>query len=495
MKRHTRTTFLALLLALVLTACSAAPTAVTTTAAPETTAVEAASPETTAPHETESAAQAGTDVPVETELVVVGAGGAGLAAAIAAADGGAQVTLIEKMAFVGGTTVMASTAYNAGGSSIQLSMDEPYTADDYYDKLTSGVGYEDPRNRNLADLSGPACDWLSGLGADLGKVQNGSQHTTSDGSAFGPALVAALSDAVDARDITLLTQTEAVSLLTDESGAVTGVTAKNEEGTFPIHAQAVILATGGFASNPEMVADYTPDWAGYPSTASVGATGDGIRMAQEAGAALDLMDLAGPQTVAYDTGHGAVSLTNVRYNGAIIVNEEGQRFVNELGLTSAIGQETKKQTGGHAYLIFDQVSVDRAALMQSYKERGYFTEADTLQELAQQLGIDEAQLAGTVETWQGYYDAGQDDDFGRTDSMFSRIDTPPYYGALISPASQTTYGGILIDLQAHALREDGSVIPGLYAAGETAAQYGQGTTIAVVLGKLAGETACADIRR
>ena len=83
MKRHTRTTFLALLLALVLTACSAAPTAVTTTAAPETTAVEAASPETTAPHETESAAQAGTDVPVETELVVVGAGGAGLAAAIA----------------------------------------------------------------------------------------------------------------------------------------------------------------------------------------------------------------------------------------------------------------------------------------------------------------------------------------------------------------------------------------------------------------------------
>ena len=491
MKRQNRISFIALLLAFLLTACSTAPAASATTAPTQTAALET----TTALQETEQAAptEANAPAPMETELVIVGAGGAGLAAAISAADRGASVILVEKLAFVGGTTVMASTAYNAGGSSVQMAMEEPYTADDYYDKLTSGVGYEDPRNRSLADLSGPTCDWLASLGTDLSKVQNGSQHTTADGSAFGPALTAALSNAVKARDITLLTETEAIGLLTDDAGAVTGVTVESKEGSFPIHAQAVILATGGFASNPDMVAEYTPDWAGYPSTASVGATGDGIRMAMEVGAALDLMDLAGPQTVAYDTGFGAVSLTNVRYNGAIIVNEEGQRFVNELGLTSAIGQETKKQSGGHAYLIFDQVSVDRAALMQSYKEKGYFTEADTLEELAGQLGIDETQLTATVETWQGYYDAGEDTEFGRTDSMFSRIDTPPYYGTLISPASQTTYGGILIDLDTHVLREDGSVISGLYAAGETAAQYGQGTTIAVVLGKLAGEVACADI--
>lgn len=490
MKRHSRISFLSLLLALSLTACSAAP-ATTATTAPAQTSIS----ETTASLETEPSVQAESDTPapMETDIVIVGAGGAGLTAAISAADRKASVILVEKLAFVGGTTIMASTAYNAGGSSVQLAMDEPYTADDYYDKLTSGVGYEDPRNRNLADQSGPVCDWLIELGADLGKVQNGSQHTTFDGSAFGPAMITALSDAIKSRDITLLTETEAIDLLTDESGTVTGVTVQTSDGSFPIHAKAVILATGGFASNPDMVAEYTPDWAGYPSTASVGATGDGIRMALEAGAALDLMDLAGPQTVAYDTGHGAVSLTNVRYNGAIIVNKEGQRFVNELGLTSAIGQETKKQSGGHGYLIFDQVSVDRAALMQSYKEKGYFTEADTLEELAQQLGIDEPQLIATVKTWQGYYDAGQDDDFGRADSMFSRIDTPPYYGALISPASQTTYGGILIDLETHVLREDGSVITGLYAAGETTAQYGQGTTIAFVLGKLAGEAASADI--
>lgn len=493
MKQNIFKSLAALLLAISLTACTAAAPGSTTsgtTVTPTSQAVETTSEESAS--QTDS-----TQMPADltTDIVVVGAGGAGLSAAIAATDAGADVILIEKLSLIGGTTIMASTAYNAGGSSVQMAMDDPYTADNYYEKLTKGVGYEDARNRNLADLSGPTCDWLIGLGADLSKVQNGSQHTTADGSAFGPALVGALTKAITERGITPLTETKATSIVIDENGNAAGVTVETKDGNYTIYAKAVILATGGFASNPDMVAEYTPDWAGYPSTASVGATGDGILMAQAVGASIDLMDLAGPQTVAYDTGNGAVSLTNVRYNGAIIVNEEGERFVNELGLTSVIGQETKKQTGGHAFLIFDQVSVDRAALMQTYKDRGYFTEADTLEELAEKLKIDAAQLTSTVETYQGYYDAGEDKDFGRTDSMFSRIDTAPYYGTLISPASQTTYGGILIDLATHVLREDGSAINGLYAAGETTAQYGQGTTIAVVLGKLAGETAAADITK
>ena len=98
-------------------------------------------------------------------------------------------------------------------------------------------------------------------------------------------------------------------------------------------------------------------------------------MAEKAGAALSQMDLTGPQTVAYDTGHGAVSLTNVRYNGAILVNQEGKRFANELGQTAALASAITKQTGGVAYLIFDQKAVDHASLMQAYKARGYFVEA------------------------------------------------------------------------------------------------------------------------
>ena len=216
-------------------------------------------------------------------------------------------------------------------------------------------------------------------------------------------------------------------------------------------------------------------------------------MAEKAGAALSQMDLTGPQTVAYDTGHGAVSLTNVRYNGAILVNQEGKRFANELGQTAALASAITKQTGGAAYLIFDQKAVDHASLMQAYKARGYFVEAPNLTDLAAKLGINPQALGATVTQWHTVYDTKQDPVFGRKDSIFTRIDTAPYYGQKISPASQTTYGGVMRDAKSRAVRADGSVIPGLYVAGETASQFGAGVTIAVVLGRLAGTEAAKEV--
>ena len=273
------------------------------------------------------------------------------------------------------------------------------------------------------------------------------------------------------------------------------VRVSHDNGKYVIHAKGVILATGGFASNPELVAKYTPMWAGYPSTASRGATGDALAMATKVGAALGQMDRSGPQTVAYQTGNGAVSLTNVRYNGAILVNEDGNRFVNELALTPILGKAIKDQKDGHAYLIFDQASVDRAALMKKYKEAGYFVEAPTLDALAKKLGINAENLSKTVAAYQKGMDDGVDHEFGRKDSRFSRIDKAPYYGAKISPASQTTYGGVQIDLKARAVTETGKVVPGLYVSGEAASQYGQGVSIGVILGKLAADTAAEDIAK
>lgn len=233
-------------------------------------------------------------------------------------------------------------------------------------------------------------------------------------------------------------------------------------------------------------------WAGCPSTASVGATGDGIVMAEKVGAALSQMDLTGPQSVAYDTGHGAVSLTNVRYNGAILVNKEGKRFFNELGNTAKLGEAITKQTGGTAWLVFDQASVEHAALMSEYKEKGYFTEAPTVAELAKTLGVDGKALEATVADWHGVYDTKTDKAFGRKDSIFSRLDKAPFYGAKISPTSQTTYGGVMRDLKCRAVRADGTAIPGLYVAGEVASQYGQGVSIGVVLGRIAGTQAAKE---
>jgi len=428
-----------------------------------------------------------------TDIVIVGGGGAGMAAAIEATEGGAKVILVEKLPFLGGTTILASTAYNAGGSSVQMAMEKPYTADDFYAKIVKGKTDENGSIRRLADMSGETADWLIKMGGDLSKVINGSQHITSDGSAFGVMIASVLINKLNELGIDYRTNAKATEIIMEGDKAV-GVKIESPDGNYNIMADAVILATGGFASNPEMVAEYTPQWAGYPSTASVGATGDGIKMAMAVGAAIGNMDSASPQTVAYDTGKGAVSLTNVRYNGAILVNEEAVRFVNELADTASLGAAIKAQTNGHAYLVLDQTSVDNAALMQEYKDRGYFIEANTIEELAAKINLDASTLTKTIETYQGYFDAGEDKEFGRKDSMFSRIDKAPYYASLISPASQTTNGGVMIDDGARALREDGTSIPGLYIGGETANQEGPGLTVAFNIGRLAAKTALADMK-
>ena len=234
-------------------------------------------------------------------------------------------------------------------------------------------------------------------------------------------IVPVLKKRVDALGISVVTNADVQELVTDAAGRVTGVKATiKTKDLQTIPAKAVILAMGGFASNPELVKRFSPQWAGYPSTASVGAEGDGILMAEKLGAKLDNMALAGPQTVAYDTGHGAVSLTNVRYNGAILVGKTGKRFTNELGNTAVIGADIKKQEGV-AFLIFDRTSVENAALMKKYEAQGYFVKADTLDELARKLGVDKTNLKATVERWHGFFDKKKDEDFGRTQSMFSRI--------------------------------------------------------------------------
>ena len=431
------------------------------------------------------------------DILVVGAGGAGMAAAIEAreASGGkAKVVILEKLPFVGGTTLLASTAYNAGGSKLQ----PDYSAEDYAKKLLKGVPKADEHDKanikQLAELSGPTADWLIDMGADMSRIINGSQMTPADGSAYGAMIVPVLKKRIDALGIEVVTNADVEELITDASGRVTGVRAHLKTGQKDAHlkdiaAQAVILATGGFASNPKLVERFTPQWAGYPSTASVGATGDGILMAEKLGAKLDNMALAGPQTVAYDTGHGAVSLTNVRYNGAILVGKTGKRFTNELGSTATIGADIKAQPDGVAFLIFDRTSVENAALMKKYEEMGYFVKADTLDALAVKLGVDQANLKATVARWQGFFDKKKDDDFGRTQSMFSRIDRAPYYGQKISPASQTTYGGVERNADGAALKPDGTVIPGLFVAGETADQYGQGVSLGIITGRIAARGA------
>lgn len=427
-----------------------------------------------------------------TDIVIVGAGGAGMAAAVEAVSQGANVILIEKTGVVGGTTSLATTAYNAGGSSVQMAMDEPFIADDLYKKVAGTLDDSNPVLRAMVDRTGADADWLIEMGADMTKVINGSQHVTADGSAFGPMLVSTLQNKMNELGVDVRLNTEGVKLVTTD-GKVTGIEVESLEGNYTIHADAVILTTGGFASNPEMVDKYTPKWSGYPSTAAVGATGDGITMALEVGASIGNMDACSPQTVAFNTGKSTISFTFLRYNGAILINKEGTRFVDELGVESVLGTSIKESTDGGAYVVIDQTLVDSSSQVQGFVEAGYFQKAETIEELAGIIGCDAATLEATISKYQTAVDTGNDEEFGRTLGMTLRFDNAPYYTAWITPANQTTLGGLNIDTSARVLAEDGSVIEGLYAGGETTNSSGHGLTRAVTIGRLAGETAVADL--
>ena len=441
----------------------------------------------------EGSAEAEAAEDVSCDIVIVGAGAAGMSAAIEAADLGLNVILVEKMSIVGGTTSLASTAINAGDSSVQKALGIQFSVEDYYAKESSSANgklMSEEYLRTLTGKSGEAIDWLVGMGMDLGRVINDMQHTPSDGGSLGAMMVPVFRDNVISRGVDLRVDTKAVSLTTD-GDTVNGVIVEGPNGSYTISAPAVVLATGTFAASPEMVDQYTPTWSGYPSTSAVGCTGDGINMALAVGAAIDNMEIAATQTFAYDTGNGAISMTNIRHNGAILVNTQGERFASESGVKAV---NIKEQEGGYGFLIFDQTVVDSAAYVQGYKDLGYFVEAETLDALAEALGVPADKLTATCERYAGFVANQNDEDFGRASSMFSAIDTAPFYGVKISPANQSTFGGIVTDTASHVLREDGSVIAGLYAAGETC-NYSIYTTSPVVYGRIAAQTACEEIAK
>lgn len=428
-----------------------------------------------------------------TDIVIVGAGGSGMSAAIEATNAGKKVILIEKAGVLGGTTALATTAYNAGGSSVQNAMETPFTADDFYVKMMGADAQElNPVTRVMADRSGADADWLISMGADMNKVINGSQHVTSDGSSFGSMLVNVLKTQMEKLGIDYRLNTKGTELVVD-GDKVVGVNVETPDCNYTIHADAVILTTGGFASNPDFVDQYTPQWSGYPSTAAVGATGDGITMGLKVGAAISNMGACSPQAIAFDTGNSIISLAFLRYNGAILINNDGVRFDDEMG--STVADSIKDAPNGGAYVVIDQSLVDESSQVQEFVKAGYFQKAETIEELAQIIGADASVVNDTIAKYQTAVETGNDEEFGRTLGLLIDFKSAPYYAAWVTPANQTTLGGLVIDNQAHVLREDGSVITGLYAGGETTSSQGAGLTRSVTLGRLAGETSSKEITK
>lgn len=491
------------------------------------------------------------DSTVDADVVVVGAGGAGMTAAITAAGEGKSVVILESQSMVGGNSVRATGGMNAAktvyqdenefGESAGVEKTLKTAAEKYADNETitalaktvseqwaayqanptgyfdsvelmeldtmiGGKGINDPELvETLCANSADAIDWLDEHGITLHNVSsfggasvkrihrpvNAEGKTVSVGSYMIPLL----QENCEKAGVKMMLDTTANEILTDANGAAVGVKATGASGeTVTVNAKAVVLATGGFGANLDMVVKYKPELKGFMTTNAPGIQGQGIEMAQAIGAAtVDMDQIQIHPTVEANTA--ALITEGLRGDGAILINEEGKRFIDEVGTRDVVSAAEIAQTGSYSWLVVDQAMVDASSVIQGYIKKGYTVTGATYEELGKAMGVDAAAFAETMEKWNGYVEAKNDPDFGRT-SFANKLDTAPYYAIKVTAGVHHTMGGLKINANTEVLNEKGEVIPGLFAAGEvTGGVHGAnrlgGNAVAdfTVFGRIAGAAA------
>jgi len=442
---------------------------------------------------------------IDTEIVIIGAGGAGMTAAIMLQQAGKDFVILEKMPYVGGNTTKATGGMNASETHYQKEQGiDDSNALFAADTMKGGHALNDPQLvAVMTNNSSDAIDWLDTIGAALPKISfsGGASvnriHAPEDGSGVGAYLVDRFSAKLAELGVNVMLETKATELLTDADGKISGVRAEGPDAVYTINAKAVILASGGFGANEEMYTTYRPDLKGTVTTNAPGATGDGIVIAQALGA--DLVDIE--QIQLHPTVEQTTSILiteSVRGDGAILVNQGGVRFTNELLTRDAVSAAELAQEGSYAYIIFDQKLRDGLKAIEKYVKSGITMQADTIEALAEQLNIDPAVLAKTLADWNEIVANKRDTEFGRTTGMNEDLSTPPYYAIKIAPGIHHTMGGVKINTAAEVINTEGQAIPGLFAAGEVCGGVHGGNRLGgnavadiVIFGRIAAESAMA----
>ncbi len=442
------------------------------------------------------------------DIVVIGAGGAGLTAATEAASQGKKVIVLEKMGIVGGNTNSATGGLNASETAVQKKLGIADTNDQFFaDTMKGGHNKNDEALvRTMVENSAAIVDWLQSpiVGADLSDVgimggsTNKRTHRPTGGQAVGTHLVPKLYEAAQraGADVRL---NNAVTDIIEEGGKAAGVKVSAEGGDYIIKAKAVIIATGGFGANPTLIGKYRPELKDFPTTNTKGATGDAFVWIEKFGGQLNLMnEIQTHPTVV--PGRGLLITEAVRGNGAIMVSHAGKRFINELDTRDVTSKAVLALPERRAYIFFNEDVRKSLKAIEGYVKAGLLTIGDSVEDIAGKLNMDAAVLKATLDTYNAAQASGTDAEFGRAD-MARSLANGPYYAVEIEPAIHHTMGGIVINTKAEVVKSDGTAVPGLYAAGEvTGGVHGDnrlgGNAIAdiTIYGKIAADSALAYIK-
>ena len=427
-----------------------------------------------------------------TDLLVIGAGPAGLASAIQAKqDGVDKVTVIEKMDILSGNGKFDMNFFDMANSEAMKANNNEVSKDEYKEKYKEKSWDSEDRIDAVTEGAFEVDSWLRDQGIDLDYNfgEDGSMnHMAKEDEYAGDYIQTKLEAIAKDLGVEIIPGTKATDLVI-EDGKATGAAVEDKENTYKINATSTVIATGGFANNPELLAEYIPGAEEIPTSNQIGATGDFVEIAKNHNIKLGDMEKPSVFPKILDPRR---DLTGAFDSNFIFVNENGERFIDETSGDIEYGQEMMKNRP--VYYIFDETAKDSFYRLSNQVEKGYIDEYDSVEKLAEAIGCEADTLNETIDTYNKAVKGEADDPF-REEAAEAEINKDgKLYCVKVTPALHMTKGGIVANGKAQVLDNEDNIIKGLYAAGEVTDTSGAYSS-AVIFGRISGKSAAENINK
>lgn len=416
------------------------------------------------------------EVTMEADVVIAGAGLAGLTTAVSAAENGLDVIVVEKMPRVGGSLALAMGSFFSVNSEIAKAAgvedSKEHMMDIWHQIAEYGPDASDQypnfdRISYILDETGPQLSWLQDHGVQFNNViPSAGTHPVMITTDNGAAVAEKLEAAAKAAGVQILTDTPAVELITEE-GKVVGLKAASTTQNLTIKAPSVVLATGGFGNNLELMDELIPQFNGSHLQTAVGNVGDGLAMAEAVGGVVydHCWALVTGITVSPAFLGAAAEAATINLANKAMVDQTGKRYVSEVSDLSIVPNALAKRES-KSFVLCDSSDPETVKILEQGLTSGAVFKADTIEELAKAAEIDATALQETFDRYNASAAAGVDEEFEKPADSLIAYGEGPYYAVQCVADIIGTYGGVKTDFDSHVLDKDGNPIEGLYALGE-----------------------------